>query len=60
MLGVMEAFYKPDMTPDELFEATSQAMLAGIDRDSLSGWGGIIRVITPTQIITREIKSRMD
>lgn len=59
-MGGCEAFYKPDMEPEELFQATSQALLAGIDRDSLSGWGAVIHIITPTKIITRELKTRMD
>jgi 20S proteasome alpha/beta subunit len=34
------------MGPDELFEATAQAMLAAIDRDASSGYGVVIHTIT--------------
>ncbi|KAF3782485.1 Proteasome subunit beta type-3 [Nymphaea thermarum] len=39
LYGACESMYKPDMEPDELFETISQALLASIDRDCLSGWG---------------------
>lgn len=48
------------MEPEELFEVISQVLLAGLDRDSYSGWGAVVHVITPDKIITREIKTRMD
>lgn len=31
--------------PDELFETLSQCLLSGVDRDALSGWGGIVYVM---------------
>jgi 20S proteasome subunit beta 3 len=31
--------------PDELFEVVSQALLASVDRDCLSGWGGCIYIV---------------
>jgi hypothetical protein len=34
------------MGPDELFEATAQAMLAALDRDASSGYGVVIYTIT--------------
>lgn len=34
------------MGPDELFEATAQAMLSAIDRDASSGYGVVIYTIT--------------
>ena len=31
--------------PDELFETVAQCLLSGVDRDALSGWGGIVYVM---------------
>ena len=31
--------------PEELFETLSQCLLSGVDRDALSGWGGIVYVM---------------
>ena len=45
MHGMCEALYKPDMTPEELFETLSQCLLAAVDRDAISGWGGIIHIM---------------
>ncbi|KAK9806622.1 hypothetical protein WJX73_000980 [Symbiochloris irregularis] len=58
--GMCESTWKPDMEPDELFETLSQCLLSGVDRDALSGWGGIVNVITKDQVITRTLKGRMD
>jgi len=60
LYGVCEAMYKPDMEAEDLFETISQCLLAAVDRDCLSGWGAIVYIITPTQTITRELKSRQD
>ena len=46
--------------PEALFEATAQALLNGVDRDALSGWGAVVHVITKDQVITRTLKGRMD
>ncbi|KAB5568576.1 hypothetical protein DKX38_002369 [Salix brachista] len=45
LYGACEAFFKPDMEPDELFEVVSQALLASVDRDCVSGWGGHIYIV---------------
>ena len=31
--------------PEDLFETISQCLLSGVDRDALSGWGGIVYVM---------------
>jgi 20S proteasome subunit beta 3 len=46
--------------PEDLFETISQAILNGVDRDASSGWGAIVHVITPDQVITRDLRGRMD
>jgi len=60
LYGVCEAMYRPNLEPEDLFETSSQCLLAAVDRDCLSGWGAIVHVITPTEVITRELKSRKD
>jgi len=60
LYGVCEAMYKPNMEPEDLFETISQALLAGVDRDCLSGWGAIVHIITPDGVIERQLKSRKD
>ena len=60
LYGVCEALWKPGMNPDQLFEVCSKCFMAAIERDAVSGWGGVVTVITPDKIIEREIKTRMD
>ena len=60
MYGMCETLYKEDMEPEELFETISQALLASLDRDALSGWGAVVHVITKDGIIKRELKGRQD
>eukprot|EP00542_Grammatophora_oceanica_P015632 CAMPEP_0194028192 /NCGR_PEP_ID=MMETSP0009_2-20130614/2227_1 /TAXON_ID=210454 /ORGANISM="Grammatophora oceanica, Strain CCMP 410" /LENGTH=204 /DNA_ID=CAMNT_0038667511 /DNA_START=90 /DNA_END=704 /DNA_ORIENTATION=+ len=58
--GMCETLYKPDMEPDALFETISQALLASVDRDALTGWGGVVHIITTEGVTTKELKGRMD
>ncbi len=60
LYGMCETLYKPDMEEEELFETIAQALLASVDRDALSGWGGVVHVITEKGIISRELKGRQD
>ncbi|KAF9687188.1 hypothetical protein SADUNF_Sadunf02G0067700 [Salix dunnii] len=60
LYGACEAFFKPDMEPDELFEVVSQALLASVDRDCLSGRGGHIYIVTPDDTKEKILKGRMD
>lgn len=46
--------------PEEVFEATAQALLAGVGRDALAGWGAIVYVITPEGVSAKTLKGRMD
>jgi len=48
------------MEAEELFETLSQALLASVDRDAISGWGGIVHIITADGVISRELKGRQD
>lgn len=60
LYGMCETLYRPDMEPDELFESVSQALMASLDRDCLSGWGCVVHIITPDSITTKTLKARMD
>lgn len=60
LYGMCEAMYRPDLGPEDLFELTAQCLLSGVDRDALSGWGGLIHIITKDKVVTRQLKGRMD
>lgn len=60
LYGTAETFWRPDMNPDELFECISQAMLAALDRDCLSGWGASVHILTKEGITTKNLSARMD
>ena len=60
MFGMCEALYKPGLKPDELFEVMAQALLSSVDRDAMSGWGGVVHIITKDGVMTKELKGRMD
>jgi len=60
LFGVCESFWRPDMNKDELFETLAQCLLSAVDRDCLAGWGGVVTIITPDEIITKKLKGRMD
>jgi len=60
LLGMCETLYKEDMDPDELFETLAQALLASVDRDAISGWGGVVHIVTKDGVMSRELKGRMD
>ncbi|XP_048756189.1 proteasome subunit beta type-3-like [Ostrea edulis] len=60
MYGMCESVWEPNMEPQELFESISQALLNAVDRDAVSGWGGIVHIIEKDQVTTRELKGRMD
>lgn len=60
LFGVCESFYRKDLEPDELFNVIGNCLNAGVNRDCLSGWGGIVTLITKDGPITRTLKNRMD
>ena len=60
LYGCCEAFYKEDMNPEQLFEAISNTLLSALDRDSLSGWGAYVYLLTPDEMIVRALKTRQD
>eukprot|EP01063_Lacrimia_lanifica_P024611 TRINITY_DN32483_c0_g1_i1.p2 TRINITY_DN32483_c0_g1~~TRINITY_DN32483_c0_g1_i1.p2 ORF type:complete len:221 (+),score=102.05 TRINITY_DN32483_c0_g1_i1:48-665(+) len=61
LLGMCESLWRPDMDEDELFEVTSQALMASLDRDCLAGWGATVKILTADgKCTTRQLKTRMD
>ncbi|KAJ0505880.1 putative proteasome endopeptidase complex [Helianthus annuus] len=60
LYGACESMFKPDMDHEELFETISQALISSVDRDCLSGWGGYVYIVTPTEVTERILKGRMD
>ena len=61
LFGVCESFYKRDLDPEALFEVISHCLTSGVNRDCLSGWGGVVTVVTKHNgTFTRTLKSRMD
>merc|ERR1711942_160308 len=60
LYGMCESLWEPDMDPDTLFEAASQALLNAVDRDAVSGWGGVVHIIEKDKVTTRTLKGRMD
>lgn len=60
LYGVAETFFKPDMGPEELYETISNCLLSALDRDSLSGWGAYVYVLTPNELTVRALKTRQD
>jgi len=60
LFGMCEALYEPNLSPDQLFETISQALLNAADRDAISGWGGVVHIIEKHQVTKRYLKGRMD
>lgn len=60
LYGMCESLWEPDMSPDDLFECISQALLNALDRDATSGWGAIVHIIEKDKITTKTLKARMD
>jgi 20S proteasome subunit beta 3 len=45
LYGTCETFFKREMNSEQLFECVAQSLTSGINRDSLSGWGGLVYVL---------------
>jgi len=60
MYGMCESMYRPDLAPDDLFETLSQCLLSAVDRDAISGWGGIVHIIDAEGVTTRRLRGRPD
>ena len=60
LYGLCETLWEPNLGPDELFEAISQALVNACDRDGISGWGAAVYIITKDSVIKKDVKMRMD
>jgi len=60
LFGVAEGLWEADLEAEDLFETISQTLLNAVDRDAYSGWGAVVHIITPTHVVTRTLKGRMD
>ncbi|OQR96664.1 proteasome subunit beta type-3 [Thraustotheca clavata] len=57
--GMCESLYRPDLEPEDLFETISQCLLSACNRDALSGWGGVVHVLTRDGVTTKVLKTPM-
>eukprot|EP01119_Soliformovum_irregulare_P005326 TRINITY_DN1709_c0_g1_i1.p1 TRINITY_DN1709_c0_g1~~TRINITY_DN1709_c0_g1_i1.p1 ORF type:complete len:207 (+),score=46.51 TRINITY_DN1709_c0_g1_i1:58-678(+) len=60
LYGVCESLYRPNLEADELFEVLGQCILSAVDRDAISGWGGVVHIMTKEGITSRYLKGRQD
>ena len=60
LYGCCEAFYKPNLEAEKLVETISNCLLSALDRDSLSGWGAYVYLLTPEGMTVRALKTRQD
>jgi len=60
LFGTCEGLWEPDLSPDDLFETISQALLNATDRDALSGWGAHVYIIEKDKVTKRLLKGRQD
>uniref|UniRef100_A0A7S0BEU4 Proteasome subunit beta n=1 Tax=Rhodosorus marinus TaxID=101924 RepID=A0A7S0BEU4_9RHOD len=60
LLGACETFYRENMSEGQLFEVVSQTLMMATDRDCLSGWGGVVHIISKDGITTKTLKTRQD
>lgn len=60
LYGMCETLWEPNLSPDDLFEVISQALINACDRDAISGWGGTVYIIEKDSVTIKELKTRMD
>lgn len=60
LYGTAEAFWRPDLKPDELVEACGKAFQSALERDCLSGYGAMVYLITKDSITEYDLASRND
>lgn len=60
LYGMAESLWRPDLGPDELFETLAQSLLSSVDRDAITGHGGVVHIITKDGVTTKELKGRQD
>lgn len=61
LMGTAEAYWRPNLSEDELVETCCTAFLSALERDCLSGYGATIYLITSNGTITEyDVESRSD
>jgi 20S proteasome subunit beta 3 len=60
LMGLCEAFYKPGLSPEELWEVVAKCLVGAVDRDCLSGSNTVVHLVTASGITTRELGGRSD
>lgn len=45
LYGMCEALWEPNLSPEDLFETVSQALINAFDRDAISGWGAVVYIM---------------
>lgn len=60
LFGMCESMWRPDLSPEDLFETIAQCLLSGVDRDALAGWGAVVHVISHDKLVTKQLKGRQD
>jgi 20S proteasome subunit beta 3 len=60
LYGTCEAFYRTDMSEDELHATISQCLAAAVERDCLSGGDIIIYMVSTDGMTVTELQSRRD
>ena len=59
--GTAEALWKPDLEADQLVEVCGKAFLSALERDSMSGYGAVVYLITASDgIIEYDLVTRND
>jgi 20S proteasome subunit beta 3 len=56
LMAMSETLWEPNMGPEQLFECISQSMMNAFDRDAISGWGAVVRVVEKDKVTTRTMK----
>ncbi|CAI5945204.1 unnamed protein product [Closterium sp. NIES-64] len=60
LFGACESYWQPGLQPEELFETISQALLAAVDRDALSGWGATVHPEELFETISQALLAAVD
>ena len=57
--SLCEGYYRKGLTPEELEDIMANILVSGLDRDVLSGWGGIVYVLTDEGLTAKLIETKM-
>lgn len=57
--ALCESYWREGLNAQELEDILSNVLVSGLDRDIMSGWGGIVYIITPESIEAKYLKTKM-